>query len=258
MTLCLIDVRKAGRLVMLAACAAACSTPPRAVPAQATPRAMFGDARQLIVVRTGDWSATSGVLQRYERRSGPPIWTPVGGSIPIVIGRTGLAWGVGFDRFASNEPIKHEGDGKSPAGIFPLDTAFGFAPSIPALKLPYYPLRGTSDCVDDTASAHYNTVVDRNRVPTIDWHSAEKMREISQYRIGVIVGYNAAPPVKPRGSCVFLHIWSGPESHTAGCTAMDVSALQDVMMWLDSRKRPMIVQLTDGAYDRLRAAWDLP
>jgi L,D-peptidoglycan transpeptidase YkuD (ErfK/YbiS/YcfS/YnhG family) len=243
---------------MLAASAAACTTPPRVVPAQVAPRTMLADAQQLVVVRTGDWSTTVGVLQRYERRSGPLVWTPVGRSIPIVVGRTGLAWGIGFDAFASNEPIKHEGDGKSPAGIFPLDTAFGFALSMPTVKLPYVPLRTTSDCVDDTASTHYNTVVDRDRVENVDWKSAEKMREISQYRIGVIIGYNAAPPVKPRGSCVFLHIWAGPESHTAGCTAMEASALQDLMMWLDPRKRPVIVQLTDGAYDRLRAAWELP
>jgi len=74
----------------------------------------------------------------------------------------------------------------------------------------------------------------------------------------VIVGYNAMPPVKGRGSCIFLHIWAGPESHTAGCTALDESELRRVIMWLDPEKRPAFVQLTVSDYSNLRARWTLP
>src|SRR4029078_4629040 len=129
-------------------------------------------------------------------------------------------WGVGFEDDSAVGPRKREGDGKAPAGIFPLDTAFGFAPSLSDVRLPYVQLLPTTDCVDDVASAHYNTVVDKARVP-VDWNSAEHMRDLPQYEIVVIVGYNAAPPKKGRGSCIFLHIWTGPDSHTAGCTAFD-------------------------------------
>src|SRR5205085_9295226 len=141
---------------------------------------------QLVVVRTPDWNATSGTLRRFERRGA--TWTAVGGDVRIVVGRTGLAWGD--ESLASNgQPVKHEGDGKSPAGVFPLDTAFGFAPvdSMSALRLPYVTLQPGSDCVDDEQSSHYNTVVDRATVPRIDWNSAEHMRQISVYRLGVIV-----------------------------------------------------------------------
>ncbi|HEV7838307.1 MAG TPA: hypothetical protein VGO75_09615, partial [Gemmatimonadaceae bacterium] len=109
-----------------------------------------------------------------------------------------------------------------------------------------------------TASAHYNTVVDKASVPRVDWNSAEHMREVAQYKIGVIVGYNAAPPVKGRGSCIFLHIWTGPDSHTAGCTAFDEAKLRDVMMWLDPARRPLLVQLTANDYANLRGRWKLP
>jgi D-alanyl-D-alanine dipeptidase len=119
-------------------------------------------------------------------------------------------------------------------------------------------LEPTTDCVDDTASTHYNTVVDRANVSAVDWSSAEHMRRVDQYRIGVIVGYNADPPTRGRGSCIFLHIWNGPASTTAGCTAMDATKLRDVMLWLDRAKRPMLVQLPAVEYDRLRGAWRLP
>jgi D-alanyl-D-alanine dipeptidase len=212
-----------------------------------------------VVVTTPDWSATTGVLHRFTRELPRGAWVPVGAEVPIVVGRTGLAWGDAA--LATNgQPVKHEGDGKSPVGIFPLDTAFGFAPrdSMAALRLPYVQLQPGSDCVDDEQSSYYNTVVDRARVPRVDWNSAEHMRQIGVYRIGVIVGYNAMPPVRGRGSCIFLHIWSGPASVTAGCTAMDASALDTLMHWLDRDRRPVIVQLPEREYARLAHEWTLP
>jgi D-alanyl-D-alanine dipeptidase len=84
------------------------------------------------------------------------------------------------------------------------------------------------------------------------------MREVPQYKIGVIVGHNASPPLKARGSCIFLHIWTGPDSHTAGCTAFDEAKLREVMLWLDPNKRPLLVQLTAAEYGKLRVKWRLP
>jgi D-alanyl-D-alanine dipeptidase len=144
--------------------------------------------------------------------------------------------------------------------MFALDTAFGFAPagSVGEVRLPYVQLLPTTDCVDDTASIHYNTVVDKSRVSSVDWNSAEHMRAIGQYEIGVIVGYNASPPVKGRGSCIFLHIWSWPESHTAGCTAFDETKLRATMQWLDPARNPVLVQLTSSAYTQVREKYELP
>lgn len=234
------------------------------VQAQAThampvPRTL-ADARQLIVVTTPDWDATTGSLWRFTRATTGEPWRVASTPLPVVVGRTGLAWGAGFDDVARDGPHKHEGDGKSPAGIFPLDTAFGFAPAADArdVRLPYVQLMPGTDCVDDTTSAHYNTVIDRDRVGNVDWNSAEHMRDVGQYRIGVIVGYNAAPPVAGRGSCIFLHIWNGPSSVTAGCTAFDAEELARVIAWLDPRQRPALVQLTAADYARLRRGWGLP
>jgi zinc D-Ala-D-Ala dipeptidase len=225
-----------------------------------SPRALIDGSQQILVVITPSWTSTTGTIQRFDRASPTSEWRSLESAAPVVVGRTGIAWGVGFDGVSTEGPHKHEGDGKAPSGVFPLDTAFGFAPrdSMRALKLAYAQLLPTTDCVDDVASAHYNTVVDKALVSRIDWNSAEHMREVAQYKIGVIVGYNAAPPVKGRGSCIFLHIWAGPDSHTAGCTAFDEAKLRDVLMWLDPTKRPLLVQLTASDYANLRVRWKLP
>jgi len=225
-----------------------------------SPRALVDESEQIVVVITPGWTSTKGMMQRFDRATPTSEWRPLGSAVPVVVGRTGIAWGAGFDGVSAEGPHKHEGDGKAPAGVFPLDTAFGFAPrdSLRTVKLPYVQLVPTTDCVDDIGSAHYNTVVDKESVARVDWSSAEHMREVAQYEIGVIVGYNAAPPVKGRGSCIFLHIWAGPDSHTAGCTAFDEAKLRDVMMWLDPTKRPLLVQLTAKDYADLRVRWKLP
>jgi D-alanyl-D-alanine dipeptidase len=224
------------------------------------PQALLEASEQIVVVITPNWTSTTGTMQHFERGAPGSAWSPLDSAIQVVVGRTGIAWGAGFDGVSTEGPHKHEGDGKAPAGVFPLDTAFGFAPrdSMGTVRLPYIQLLPTTDCVDDTASAHYNTVVDKASVTGVDWNSAERMREVAQYKIGVIVGYNASPPVKGRGSCIFLHIWTGPASHTAGCTAFDEAKLRDLIEWLDPAKQPLLVQLTAEDYARLRVRWNLP
>jgi zinc D-Ala-D-Ala dipeptidase len=246
------------RLVLAPATAlfAACHVASGPPPPVSVPQPLAG-AAQVVVVTTHGWKSTTGELRRYVRDSAGAAWRRDGDVVPIVVGRTGLAWGVGFDRFRG--PRKHEGDGRSPAGIFPLDTAFGFAPadSMRWVALPYLTLRSSTECVDDTASAHYNAVVDRGAVDSVDWRSAERMRQVPQYQLGVVIRYNAAP-VKARGSCIFFHIWSGPRSTTVGCTALDETELTRLVAWLDPRDHPVVVQVPAKAYRRVRRAWGLP
>lgn len=217
------------------------------------------NALQLVVVSVATWDTTGGTLQRYERLRTSDAWQPVGTVVPVVVGRTGLAWD---DRFlpAARGPVKHEGDGRAPAGAFSLDGAFGFAPEADSrwVRLLYLPLGEGTECVDDVRSVHYNTVVERASVPRVDWTSSEKMRRIEQYRLGVLVGYNSAPVRAGRGSCIFLHVWAGPGTFTAGCTAMPEGALREMMLWLRPDERPALVQLPAAELRRLRGEWGLP
>ncbi len=245
-----------------AACSQANATQREAAssPVPEVSQSPIDNALQLVVFTAADWTATAGTLRRFERSDVRAAWRIAASAMPAVIGRTGLAWADSALATDMHQPVKHEGDGKSPAGAFPLDTAFGFAPrgEMSWLKMAYAPLIAGSDCVDDEASVHYNTVVDRSSVPRVDWNSAEHMRQIAQYRLGVIVGYNAVPPKPGRGSCIFLHIWGGQSSTTAGCTALDATRLEALMRWLDASRRPALVQLPLAEYRRLQAVWRLP
>jgi len=215
---------------------------------------------QALVVVTEDWGAVGGTLQRYERSTLRSPWQPIGKAFPVVVGKKGMAWGSGLQGEAAADPVKHEGDGKAPAGVFRLGAAFGqSASTMPALRLPYLPLseKDGIECVDDPESSHYNRLVSKQDVEP-DWKSSEKMWAEPLYEHGVVVRYNAPNPRPGAGSCIFLHIWKGAETGTAGCTAMPEADLTAVMKWLDSAKNPAIVQLPRGEYRRLRAEWRLP
>jgi D-alanyl-D-alanine dipeptidase len=172
-----------------------------------------------------------------------------------------MAWGTGLHGGAIGQgQVKQEGDGRSPAGVFRLNSAFGYAPRERAgeVKLPYVQAIATLECVDDPQSTHYNRIVDRADVENPDWKSSERMlRDDDQYRWGVVVDQNAKG--EPGcGSCVFLHVWEAPGKGTAGCTAMNPSSMEYLLRWLDAKKRPMLVQLPRAEFERLREAWGLP
>jgi len=226
---------------------------------RAEPPALLDTAHQLLLVVTADWNTVEGTLQRFERAAAAEPWRPVGPAGTIVVGRNGTAW----DPLAAQPvkgPIKAEGDGRAPAGVFGLGTAFGYAAAAEAawLKLPYLPVTEGIECVDDPASTRYNEIVDRRTIKTPDWNSSEKMREVGEaYRWGVVVNYNT-PAVAKRGSCIFLHIGGDQGTGTAGCTAMSPEFLRQVMAWVDPGQAPVLVQLPRAAYDALKPAWSLP
>jgi len=259
-------------LCLLLACAAAHAASPRAAArAQTRPAkvpAPLARSRQLIVVTTPGWNSVQGTLRRFERAGAGGEWKQAGESFPVVVGRAGLGRGEGvvsmpegfnLNKGTEGGPVKKEGDGRAPAGVFRLGPAFGFDGSDEAgwVRLPYKPLTPATECVDDTASSHYNRIVERGKVGAIDWNSSERMRSVEGYRWGLVVLHNS-PPVAGRGSCIFLHVWQGPDRGTAGCTAMEQTHLEALLRWLDPRKRPLLVQLPEEEYARLRAGWRLP
>lgn len=221
--------------------------------------AQLPPSRQLVVVTTSNWNATGGVLRRFERRGN--VWRRTGPDIPVMIGRNGLAWGRGLQTTPPRGPQKQEGDGKSPAGIFRLPSAFGFAApqDVPQIRLPYVQLTGTVECVDDTNSFHYNTIVDRKAVARPDWNSSEKMRRVDpEYQIGVVVAQNSDPAELGAGSCIFLHVWESPGSTTSGCTAMALDSMQTLAAWLDPAAHPLLAQMPEAEYRRRQSSWHLP
>ena len=179
--------------------------------------------------------------------------------IPVVLGKKGMAWGRGLVEFKVAAG-KVEGDNKTPAGIFRLGPAFGYAPRSVArwIKLPYVPLTKNSEGIDDPRSRYYNKLVDRSKIAKVDWRSSEQMlRSDVLYKWGIVVAHNSAA-MPGAGSCIFLHILKNSGAATAGCTAMAERDLVELLRWFDPAKRPVLIQMPRQEYEASRTRFNLP
>lgn len=219
----------------------------------------YSDALQAIVVTTKDWSAVQGKAQLFERKTTKSAWVAIGSNFRIVVGTNGMAWSKELNELPSDTGrvlMKTEGDGKSPAGIFMLTSAFAVKDE--KVKLPFTKLVDSTECVDDVKSNHYNKIVDKFKVGNYDWKSSEKMLAIGeQYDLGVFVAHNSERQ-KGGGSCIFLHIWKDSNSGTAGCTAMERGKLEKIFSWIDNAKKPVLIQLPKDSYQQFQTKWKLP
>lgn len=216
----------------------------------------YSDSLQTVVVTTKDWNAVQGKAQLFERKTTKSAWKPVGQSFPVVVGKNGLAWSNEANMKAETHPHKKEGDGKAPAGIMMLTSAF--AAKEQKVNLPFTKLVESTECVDDVKSNHYNKIVDKFQVGVYDWKSSEKMLEVGeQYELGVFVAHNS-DRIKGDGSCIFLHIWKDANSGTAGCTAMERSNIEKIFSWIDNKKKPFLIQLPENIYQQYQKTWKLP
>jgi L,D-peptidoglycan transpeptidase YkuD (ErfK/YbiS/YcfS/YnhG family) len=219
------------------------------------------DSRQCVVVRALDWSSTTATLHAFARTSTSGDWKMRGNALPVVLGKSGLGWGLGLvDARRRAGPRKIEGDNRVPAGIFRLGPAFGYAPAASAswIKLHYISLTKTTEGVDDARSRYYNQLVDRSQVARVDWRSSEQMRRADDlYKWGIFVAHNAA--AKPgAGSCIFIHIWKNSSTPTTGCTAMAERDLVRLLRWLDPAAQPVLVQMPRADYPSFQGQFHLP
>lgn len=192
--------------------------------AQSCPEPLTG-ARRLVLVVSKDMAATTGTAQLFERASPVEAWRPHGPGEPVVLGRTGMAWGLGFHSLAlAGEPRKIEGDGRTPAGIYRIGPSFGFAASP---RPGYIQLAQDTVCVDDPASPAYNTITSRRVVGRVV--HGENMRTVQRYRRGLVVDYPTDGKARA-GSCIFIHVQRSTMAPTAGCVALPetrVAVLQE-------------------------------
>ena len=197
-------------------------------------------SEQLILIVSNDFNNTHAVLTRYEKQQN--AFKQVEENIIVNIGRNGLAWGIGESGFTpkAGEPIKKEGDGRAPAGIFQISKAFGYATTIKT-KMPYVQADKELICVDDSQSKDYNKILDKNRSDnpkSFEW----MRREDDLYKIGLVIEHNAQAK-KGAGSCIFFHIHKSEDAPTAGCSAMKEEDLTTIIRWLDPAKNPKVVQI---------------
>lgn len=198
-------------------------------------------SQQIILVVADDFSHNKARLEFFEDEK--KLF-----STNVNIGKNGLGWGIGELKLKQNinDPIKHEGDKKAPAGIFKLTNIFGYQVSSKS-NFPYLFTSKDLICVDDENSNFYNQIIMKNG----DEESFEWMkRKDKQYELGVVVAHNKEAK-RGRGSCIFLHVERETNASTAGCTSMKLADLKKIVKLLDKDKKPILVQIPKSASNEI-------
>jgi L,D-peptidoglycan transpeptidase YkuD (ErfK/YbiS/YcfS/YnhG family) len=204
-------------------------------------------SQQIVLVVADDFTTSQAKLYFYED-------TKQLYSIQVNIGRNGLAWGLGERNFAhkKGDPIKYEGDGKAPAGVFKLTNIFGYGYN-ENFKLPFLHTSKELICVDDSRNNFYNQIIQKENPPK----SFEYMRrDDHQYKYGVTVEHNKGKIAK-RGSCIFLHIQKAHNSPTSGCTSMKEEDLYHLIKLLNKNKNPLLIQITKASLAEVIEAYKI-
>lgn len=207
---------------LLAALAAACP-PTLASEVRAQPPSA---AQQLITVHAPTARSTRGSLRIWRRAGG--CWRLVGGPYPARLGVNGV------------RKHRHEGDGTTPAGTFPIGrTMYGTALN-PGVRFPYVRLRCGDWWVEDARSPFYNTFR-RTRcgsTPPFRTTTPDMASDPRAYPHLAVIEFNMHPVVPGRGSGIFLHAMKdGP---TAGCVSLALPHLRRVLRWLRPGASPHI------------------
>ena len=138
-----------------------------------------------------------------------------GGALRCAVGRAGI------------RSDKREGDGATPAGVFPLRRVLWRADRLPppATGLTIAPIRPGDGWCDDPADAAYNRPV------TLPYPARHERlwREDELYDVLVVLGHNDDPVVAGAGSAVFLHVVAADRTPTAGCVALTLPDLLGIL-----------------------------
>ncbi len=122
---------------------------------------------------------------------------------------------------------KREGDGATPAGLWPLREVFYRSDrlSCPQSVLATTPLTQNDGWCDDPSHKLYNKLISR----PFEASHEQLWREDHLYDIVVVLGFNDNPPEKGCGSAIFLHIAAPDMSPTRGCVGLKQEDLLAVM-----------------------------
>lgn len=133
---------------------------------------------------------------------------------------------------------KREGDGATPVGAWPLRALYYRPDRVrrPETALSVHPIHPGLGWSDDPADPLYNRPV---RLPRRAGH--ERMwRDDHLYDYVVVLGHNDSPPLRPRGSAVFLHLASGTGAPTAGCVAVSLADMRRLLPRLGPATRLVV------------------
>ena len=146
------------------------------------------------------------------------IWLSIGKrDYPVQWGRNGIT------------EAKKEGDGATPAGLFPLRRVLYRADrgERPQTGLPVAPLKPDDGWCDAPDDPKYNQQV---KLP-YPAHTEKLWREDGLYDIIIVIGFNDDPVQAGLGSAIFIHLAIPDNAPTQGCIALapdDMRALLKV------------------------------
>lgn len=222
----------------------------------------LGESRQVALVLTQDFDSPQGVLWRLQRTDKNAPWVQVGAPFAVWLGQKGIGWSLDVQNPPVAGPVKREGDGRSPAGVFALETLWGYGQAAPpGVRWPYRTISSDHRCVDDPESQHYNELLAwPARKGSPPWRSAESLLlPTDHYKYLLVVSHNRASVKKGAGSCIFVHVAPPPGQTTAGCTALAQTDLLELLRWLDPAKKPRLVLWPKAALGhRYRARLGFP
>ena len=220
---------------------------------------------QLLVALAETWNSSDGILLRFVRADAEAPWQQFGEEIPVLFGKQGLAWGRGLWQIPESrtaiQPVKKEGDLRSPAGLFHIGPLY--AENRPTgSKLDWVQTNDLMYCEDNPDSAQYNLPIDLNpadqkacRDNPNECPTELLVRPDGIYNKLLWIHHNASPVMKGAGSCIFLHINHTVPRPTAGCTAVFNSAMDKLVTWLDPAAHPLLLQIPR---EELSGLVDLP
>jgi len=195
-------------------------------------------SQQIVLVVSDDVNNSNAKLECYEDSK------KIFPTVNVKLGKNGLGWGIGEINLTTQDfqPLKYEGDKKAPMGVFKLTSVFGYANKM-NIKMPYIYTNKNLICVDDSDSEVYNQIVYKRG----DEKSFEYMRRKDhQYELGIVVQHNQKA-LHSRGSCIFMHVKKTQNSSTAGCTAMSLGEIKKIVLWLDKKKNPILIQIAKSS-----------
>ena len=136
---------------------------------------------------------------------------------------------------------KHEGDGATPAGRWPLRRLYYRSDRLarPESRLPTAALRPDDGWCDAPGDPAYNTAV---RLPYPASAEALWLAD-GLYDLIAVVGYNDAPVMPGRGSAIFLHVARSDYGPTEGCVALALGDLFEVLAAADAATELRIAPL---------------
>lgn len=118
---------------------------------------------------------------------------------------------------------KREGDAKTPLGRFQLRRIWYRADriSLPPTGLPQVEISPKSGWCDDIRSDDYNRPIEK----PFRFSHENLWRRDRLYDVIIELGQNDRPPIKGRGSAIFLHLEKVNFQPTLGCIALRRSAI---------------------------------